>query len=37
MAIGEAVVVTTAPSLAVVRIVAAHDAVVRGDYVVPRR
>ncbi len=36
-AIGEAVVVSASPSLAVVRIIAAHDTVVRGDYVVPRK
>jgi hypothetical protein len=36
-AIGEAVVVSSAPSLAVVRITAAKDSVLRGDYVVPRR
>ncbi len=36
-AIGEAVVVSASPSLAVVRIVSAHDTVIRGDYVVPRK
>jgi hypothetical protein len=36
-AIGEAVVVNAGPSLSVVHIVSAHDSVVRGDYVVPRR
>jgi hypothetical protein len=36
-AVGEAVVVSSASSMAVVRITAARDSVVRGDYVVPRR
>jgi hypothetical protein len=35
--IGEAVVVSSAPTMAVVRITAARDTVVRGDYVVPRK
>jgi hypothetical protein len=35
--IGEAVVVTVAPHMAVVRITAARDTIVRGDYVVPRK
>jgi hypothetical protein len=36
-AIGEAVVVSASPSLAVVRIQSARDTVVRGDFVVPRK
>jgi len=36
-AVGEAIVVSASPSLAVIRIVSAHDSVVRGDYVVPRK
>jgi hypothetical protein len=35
--IGEAVVVTASPKLAVVRIESARDAVQRGDYAVPRK
>ena len=35
--IGEGVVVTTGESMSVLRIVSARDAVLRGDYVVPRK
>jgi hypothetical protein len=37
MAVGEAVVVSSGPSLAVIRVTAARDSVIRGDFVVPRR
>lgn len=36
-AVGEGVVVTTGPTLSVLRILSANDAVHRGDYVVPRK